>query len=100
MSANPDPRASTAPATGDDLVLTPPAPVGVVQPAQAAAAVKLDPETEARIDQTISGFVRSLESLDVHSADFQKKVDSVSSMGDTEIRQSASVSNRLLDKPV
>jgi uncharacterized protein YaaN involved in tellurite resistance len=100
MSANPDPRASTAPATGDDLVLTPPAPVGVVQPAQAAAAVKLDPQTEARIDQTISGFVRSLESLDVHSADFQKKVDSVSSMGDTEIRQSASVSNRLLDKPV
>lgn len=100
MSVNQLPTTTAEPATGDDLVLTPPTPVAVVQPAQAAAAVKLDPAIEARIDQTIAAFVQSLESVDVHSTDFQRKVDSVSSMGDSEIRQSAAVSNRLLDKPV
>jgi uncharacterized protein YaaN involved in tellurite resistance len=89
--------------TGSDagaLVLTPPAPVAPVTDAQATAAVKLDPATEAKLDATVSAFVQSLATLDVHSTDFQKKVDSVSAMGDEDIRQSAQVSNNLLNKPV
>jgi uncharacterized protein YaaN involved in tellurite resistance len=82
------------------LVLTPPEPVAAVTPAQATAAVKLDPATEAKLDATVSSFVQSLTTLDVHSTDFQKKVDSVSAMGDDDIRQSAQVSNNLLNKPV
>ena len=82
------------------LVLTPPAPVAPVTTAQATAAVKLDPATEAKLDATVTAFVQSLTTLDVHSADFQKKVDSVSSMADDDIRQSAQVSNNLLNKPV
>ncbi len=86
-------------ATAEALVLTPPQPVADVTPAQATSTVKLDPATEAQIDSTVQGFVQSLAKLDIHSPDFQKKVDSVSALGDEEIRQSAQVSNRLLDKP-
>ena len=94
----------TTPAADDSssgaLVLTPPAPVAAVSEAQATSAVKLDPATEARLDATVSSFVQSLTTLDVHSTDFRKKVDSVSAMGDDDIRQSAQVSNNLLNKPV
>ena len=81
------------------LVLTPPQAVANVTPAQATATVKLDPATEAQIDATVKGFAQSLAALDIHSPEFQKKVDSVSALGDEDIRQSAQVSNRLLDKP-
>jgi uncharacterized protein YaaN involved in tellurite resistance len=82
------------------LVLTPPAPVAPVTEAQTTSAVKLDLATEARLDSTVNAFVETLTTLDVHSSDFQKKVDSVSAMGDDDIRQSAQVSNNLLNKPV
>ena len=81
------------------LVLTPPQPVANVTPAQATSTVKVDPAVEAQINATVQGFVQSLAKLDIHSPDFQKKVDSVSALGDEDIRQSAQVSNRLLDKP-
>ena len=81
------------------LVLTPPQPVTNVSPAQAISTVKVDPAVEAQIDATVDGFVQSLVNLDVHSPDFQKKIDSLSALGDEDIRQSAQVSNRLLDKP-
>ena len=86
-------------ATAGALVLPPPQPVTNVTPAQATAAVKLDPATEAKIDATVQAFVQSLTTVDVHSPDFQKKIDSVTALGDDDIRQSAQVSNRLLDKP-
>jgi uncharacterized protein YaaN involved in tellurite resistance len=38
--------------------------------------------------------------LDTHSAEFATKVSSVQNLGDKEIRDSANVSNRLLDRPV
>jgi uncharacterized protein YaaN involved in tellurite resistance len=105
MSINPQPpgtpdTTAAAGATTGALVLTPPAPVADVTPAQATSAVKLDPATEAKLDATVQSFVQSLATADVHSADFQKKVDSVSALGDEDIRQSAQVSNRLLNKPV
>ena len=99
MTTDNPPPAASEPDPGA-LVLTPPEPVAAVTPAQATSAVKLDPATEAKLDATVDSFVRSLATLDVHSTDFQKKVDSVSAMGDADIRQSAQVSNNLLSKPV
>jgi uncharacterized protein YaaN involved in tellurite resistance len=105
MTATPQPPGApdatdTSGAGNGALVLTPPAPVADVTPANASTAVKLDPATEARIDATVTAFVQSLATEDVHSTDFQKKVDSVSALGDDDIRQSAQVSNNLLQKPV
>jgi uncharacterized protein YaaN involved in tellurite resistance len=99
-AASQPPADSGSPDSGTGaLVLTPPDPVTAVSPAKATSAVKLDPGTEAKLDATVSAFVQSLATADVHSPDFQKKIDSVSSLGDEDIRQSAQVSNRLLDKP-
>jgi uncharacterized protein YaaN involved in tellurite resistance len=105
MTATPQPPGTPDTGGASDsgagtLVLTPPPPVADVTPANASTAVKLDPNTEAKLDATVKAFVQSLASEDVHSTDFQKKVDSVSALGDDDIRQSAQVSNRLLQKPV
>jgi uncharacterized protein YaaN involved in tellurite resistance len=62
--------------------------------------VKVDQATATRIDGMVSGYIKSLTSLDPHSQDFATKVNAIHTMGNDEIRQSASVSNRLLDKPV
>ena len=97
------PPAATAVATkapNTSLVLEPPGAVTTVSVSAAASMVKLDPETVATIDKTVAGFADSLLSLDVHSEDFAVKVRSVQDLGDREIRDSANVSNRLLDRPV
>jgi len=62
--------------------------------------VRLDPTTASKINAIVSGYVQSIASVDPQSPDFATKLSAIQSMGDDEIRQSASVSNRLLDKPV
>lgn len=82
-----------------ELKLEPPKPVGAVSPQDAATAVKVDDRTATQIRQAVDTFIDSVAQLDPHSADFQRKVQSVSQMGNQEIRRSAEVSNRFLDKP-
>jgi uncharacterized protein YaaN involved in tellurite resistance len=100
------PATSAAPATEQQtepqeqaLVLQPPAAVPAVTTKQAAATARVDEATSRQIDEAVNSFVESLVGLDVHSPDFQRKVDSVSQMGNQEIRRSAEVSNRFLDRP-
>ena len=107
MSMNPPttaPDASSSIAASDAsstaLTLVPPQPVAAISPDEAASLVKVDPATAGQIDSMVSGYVKSLVTLDPHSQDFTNKVNAVHNLGDDEIRQSASVSNRLLDKPV
>ena len=81
------------------LVLTPPGPVPAVSTDQAAASAQIDPAAAEKITATVGAFVEGLAALDPHSPDFQKKVDSISQLGNQEIRQSAEVSNRFLERP-
>jgi uncharacterized protein YaaN involved in tellurite resistance len=92
-----DPDISTASAS---LTLTPTEPVAAITDGEAAAMVRLDPATASKIDALVIGYVTSIASVDPQSPDFVTKLNAIQSMGDDEIRQSASVSNRLLDKPV
>jgi uncharacterized protein YaaN involved in tellurite resistance len=80
--------------------LVPPQPVATITDAEAASLVQVDAATTGRVDSMVSGYIKSLTLLDPHSQDFANKVNAIHTMGDDEIRQSASVSNRLLDKPV
>jgi uncharacterized protein YaaN involved in tellurite resistance len=80
--------------------LVPPNPVPVVAPAQASAMVPLDPATTGRLDAKVGAFVDSAVGLDVHSEGFRQKAEAISGMGATDIRASANVSNRLLERPV
>ncbi|WP_028636921.1 toxic anion resistance protein [Nocardioides sp. URHA0032] len=94
------PGASQAiPATSGSLVLEPPAPVTVVAPEQAAGSVPIDPAKQTELQSRAQAFADELASLDARSPEFTKKVDSITSMGDKDMRASASVSNRMLERP-
>ena len=100
MSTNPPTTSPDASASSTSLTLVPPQPVATITNAEAESLVQVDPATATRIDTMVGGYVKSLTSLDPHSQDFANKVNAIHTMGNDEIRQSASVSNRLLDKPV
>ena len=93
---------ASAPDTSDSraLTLTPPEPVAAITDGEAAGMIQLDPSTAGKIDAVVNGYITSIASLDPQSPDFATKLNAIQSMGDDEIRQSATVSNRLLDKPV
>lgn len=96
------PATAPAPAVtpGAELVLVPPAPVAAVAPQQATTVVPVEPAVLAALQVKADAFADSLVGLDARSPEFAAKVGSVTSMGDREIRESSSVSNRMLDRPV
>jgi len=97
MTTAPD---ATATAPGTDLApLQPPAPVAAVEKEQAPQLVQLDPQTASGLDAKAEKFAGELGSLDIHSAEFQTKLKAIYDLGSQDIRDAASVSNRLLDKP-
>ncbi len=88
-----------APAAEEELVLEAPMPVPPITPAQAASAVRVDAETKTRITKAVNTFVDSMMKLEAQSPEFERKVRSISRMGNEEIRRSAEASNRFLDRP-
>lgn len=115
MSTNETPGALEPPAPGTQLQqiqqpapaapaqtlqLVPPEPVTALQQNDVAGMVPLDDGTRQKLDTMVDQFVSQSTDLDIHSPEFQQKSDAMRAMGDKEIRDSAEVSNRLLDKPV
>jgi uncharacterized protein YaaN involved in tellurite resistance len=102
--AGPAPAADAPPAeeesTSTALVLVPPAPVAVVPADKAASAVKLDPATTSRLDDVAASYLETIARLDDRDPAFASKVNEIDKLGDEDIKASASVSSRLLDKPV
>ncbi len=95
-------RAPAAPApapTGGELVLAPPAPVPVVKEEQAAGAIPIDDTKKTELARKAAAFAAELASIDSRSPEFTKKVDSITSMGDKDLRASAAVSSRMLERP-
>jgi uncharacterized protein YaaN involved in tellurite resistance len=92
------PAAAAAP-TGGELVLAPPAPVTVVKEEQAAGAIPIDETKKSELAQRAEAFAAELAAMDHRTPDFTKKIDSITNMGDKELRSSANVSNRMLDRP-
>ncbi len=97
-SAEPHP-ADPASAT-TTLVLEAPAPVTPVAPTQAAGAVPISDTDRTKLDDMVSGYLDAVMSLDVHSQAFADRMRDIGKLGDDDIRSAASVSNRLLDKPL
>lgn len=91
---------ATAPApAADALVLTPPAPVTTVTAEQAVVAVAIETAAQAALRQKADAFANDLVSVDIKSPVFAQKVAAITSMGETELRSSASMSSRMLDRP-
>jgi uncharacterized protein YaaN involved in tellurite resistance len=82
-----------------EIVLTPPAAVPEVQGDQAVGMVAVAPEKRAEIQKKAEEFVAELGAVEPGSPEFARKVDDVARMGEREIRSSAQVSNRMLDRP-
>jgi hypothetical protein len=90
-----DPASSTT-----TLVLEAPAPVTPIAPTQAAGAVPISDTDRTKLDDMVSGYLDAVMSLDVHSQAFADRMRDIGKLGDDDIRSAASVSNRLLDKPM
>jgi uncharacterized protein YaaN involved in tellurite resistance len=82
------------------LVLEAPAPVAPVPTTQAAGAVPIADSDRTRLDDMVSGYLDAVMALDVHSQAFGDRMRDIGKLGDDDIRSAASVSNRLLDKPM
>lgn len=80
--------------------LTPPEPVPAVSLKQADGAVKLEPAEAADLNAKIEAFVRETMEAPAHSEAFEDKVNRVHQLGNAEIRAAASISNRLLQRPM
>jgi len=81
------------------LVLTPPAPVPMLKEEEAAGAIPVDDTKKTELAQRAAAFANELAGLDHRSPEFTQKIDTITSMGDKDIRASAAVSNRMLDRP-
>jgi len=95
MSSAADPRQSP-----DDFELTPPQPVAAVAPGSASGRVKLSPAEVTGLDAQVREFVDSVLSLDARGPKFKECLERVHGMGARDIQQSASVANRMLQRPV
>lgn len=80
--------------------LQPPAPVKAVEPAQAEGMMPLEPTVKAKLDTKVAEFVNIVVNNPLHSPAFEEKLQAVHTMGNSEIRAAASMSNRMLDRPV
>ena len=81
------------------MALTPPEPVKQIQTSEADQMVTLDQSQIPELDAKVDAFVNHVINNSVHSAEFQQNVQSIHNLGSKEIRESAQVSNRMLDLP-
>jgi uncharacterized protein YaaN involved in tellurite resistance len=95
----PDSAANANSNANSEIVLTPPSAVPEVPGDQAVGMVAVAPEKRAEIQRKAEEFVADLAAVEPGSPEFARKVDDVARMGEREIRSSAQVSNRMLDRP-
>lgn len=82
------------------ITLEPPKPVTPVPQDEADQMVKLDQTKVPELDQKVNDFVAAVLSTPVNTPTFDEKVNAIHQLGSAEIRASAQVSNRMLDRPV
>ena len=89
------PPETTAPV----ITLEPPKPVAVVPQDEADQMVKLDQTKVPELDAKVNDFVMNVLQTPVNTPVFDEKVNSIHQLGSAEIRASAQISNRMLDRP-
>jgi uncharacterized protein YaaN involved in tellurite resistance len=93
--------AAAAPALDNaTLALAAPPPVAEIAAPAAQDAVRLDAETVQKLDGMVAGYVDAIAALDVHDPKFEARVAEIRKLGEDDIKASAQISSRLLDRPV
>jgi len=82
------------------FTLEPPPPVAAVPVESAGGKVKLKAEDVAELDAQVRGFIDDITTHDSQHPKFKEAVERIHSMGVKDIEASASVSNRMLERPV
>ena len=81
------------------ITLEAPQPVSVVPQDEADQIVKLDQTKVPELDAKVNDFVMNILQTPVNTSAFEEKVNAIHQLGNTEIRASAQISNRMLDRP-
>ena len=81
------------------ITLEPPAPVATVPQDEADQIIKLDQTKVPELDAKVQEFVQNILQTPVNTPSFDDKVNAIHQLGNTEIRASAQISNRMLDRP-
>lgn len=89
----------TPPETSPVISLEAPQPVAVVPQDEADQLVKLDLTKVPELDAKVNDFVRYVLQTPVNTAVFDEKVNAIHQLGSAEIRASAQIANRMLDRP-
>ena len=84
----------------DAFSLEPPAAVAPLPVESASGKVRLKPEAVAELDQQVRQFIDDITTHDSQHPKFKEAVERIHSMGVKDIEASASVSNRMLERPV
>jgi uncharacterized protein YaaN involved in tellurite resistance len=82
-----------------EVTLTPPPAVPEVQDDQAIGMVAVAPDKRADLEAKAQAFVADLAALEPGSPEFTRKIADITRLGEQEIRSSADVSNRMLERP-
>jgi uncharacterized protein YaaN involved in tellurite resistance len=99
LGSTPTVAATPAASAPGALVLAPPAPVVVVEKEQAAGAIPIDQAKQVELQGKAAQFVEGLAALDMRSPQFAEKVAQITTMGDSDMRAAAAMSNRMLERP-
>lgn len=89
----------TPPETSPVISLEAPQPVAVVPQDEADQLVKLDLTKVPELDVKVNDFVMHVLQTPVNTSVFDEKVNAIHQLGSAEIRASAQISNRMLDRP-
>lgn len=81
------------------MTLEAPKPVAPVPQDDANQIVKLDESKIPDLNVKVDEFVTNVLSLPVGTPEFDEKVNAIHNLGSAEIRASAAISNRMLDRP-
>jgi uncharacterized protein YaaN involved in tellurite resistance len=100
MTMTDQPATIAPPAAASQLVLDAPQAVAPVAPEKAGGMVPLDQAALPALNEKVSDFVDSLAKLDPHTPAFTAKAEEIRTMGDSDIRAAADVSNRMLQSPM
>src|ERR1700712_117338 len=99
LGSTPTVAATPAASAPGALVLAPPAPVVLVEKEQAAGAIPIEATKQTELQGKAAQFVEGLAALDVRSPQFTEKVAQITTMGDSDMRAAAAMSNRMLERP-
>ncbi|SHE74489.1 Uncharacterized conserved protein YaaN involved in tellurite resistance [Lampropedia hyalina DSM 16112] len=82
------------------FTLEPPAPVPSIPAESASGHVRLKPDEVQELDAQVKAFIDTITAHDAHSPEFRQAVERIHGMGNKDVQASASVSNRMLERPV